>query len=73
MKTEGIFYVAPNKVELRDLEVGDPDLYQVQIELKASAICAWDQALSVAGLASKLGAEHLVVIPDLWRSDATSE
>lgn len=34
---------------------------------------AWDQALAVAGLASKLGAEHLVVIPDLWRSDATSE
>ncbi|RPE76271.1 MULTISPECIES: sugar phosphate isomerase/epimerase [unclassified Frondihabitans] len=30
---------------------------------------AWDQALNVAGLASKLGAEHLVVIPDLWRSD----
>ena len=34
---------------------------------------AWDQALDVAGLASKLGAEHLVVIPDLWRSDATSD
>lgn len=34
---------------------------------------AWDQALNVAGLASKLGAEHLVVIPDLWRSDATSQ
>jgi len=34
---------------------------------------AWDQALAVAGLASKLGAEHLVVIPDLWRSDATSQ
>jgi 2-desacetyl-2-hydroxyethyl bacteriochlorophyllide A dehydrogenase len=45
MKTEGIFYVAPNKVELRELEVGDPDLYQVQLELKATAICAWDQAL----------------------------
>ncbi|MGO1735292.1 MAG: sugar phosphate isomerase/epimerase family protein, partial [Leucobacter sp.] len=29
---------------------------------------AWDQALAVAGLASKLGAEHLVVIPDMWRS-----
>ena len=42
MKTEGIFYVAPNKVELRELEVGDPDLYQVQIELKASAICGPD-------------------------------
>lgn len=34
---------------------------------------AWDQALDVAGLASKLGAEHLVVIPDLWRSDANNE
>ncbi|GAA2042697.1 sugar phosphate isomerase/epimerase [Agromyces tropicus] len=34
---------------------------------------AWDQALAVAGLASALGAEHLVVIPDLWRSDATHE
>jgi inosose dehydratase len=34
---------------------------------------AWDQALQVAGLASQLGAEQLVVIPDLWRSDATTE
>ncbi len=34
---------------------------------------AWDQALNVAGLVSKLGVEHLVVIPDLWRSDADSE
>jgi inosose dehydratase len=34
---------------------------------------AWDQARAVAGLASQLGAAHLVVIPDLWRSDATSE
>jgi len=34
---------------------------------------AWDQALAVAGLAAQLGAEHLVVIPDLWRSDATGE
>ncbi|MGI6879023.1 sugar phosphate isomerase/epimerase family protein [Microbacterium sp. gxy059] len=34
---------------------------------------AWDQAVRVAGLASRLGAEHIVVIPDLWRSDATGE
>jgi inosose dehydratase len=34
---------------------------------------AWDQALAVAGLAAQLGAEHLVVIPDMWRSDATNE
>ncbi|MFZ0218538.1 MAG: sugar phosphate isomerase/epimerase [Candidatus Dormiibacterota bacterium] len=34
---------------------------------------AWDQAVTVARLARELGAEHLVVIPDLWRSDASGE
>ena len=34
---------------------------------------AWDQAVQVAGLAHALGAEHIVVIPDLWRSDLTGE
>jgi inosose dehydratase len=34
---------------------------------------AWDQAVKVAGLVHALGAEHIVVIPDLWRSDATGE
>jgi inosose dehydratase len=34
---------------------------------------AWDQAVKVAGLAHALGAGHIVVIPDLWRSDATGE
>jgi inosose dehydratase len=34
---------------------------------------AWDQAVRVAGLAHALGAGHIVVIPDLWRSDATGE
>ncbi len=32
---------------------------------------AWEQALDVARLTTALGARHLVVIPDLWRSDAT--
>jgi inosose dehydratase len=34
---------------------------------------AWDQAVKVAGLARALGAGHIVVIPDLWRSDATGQ
>jgi inosose dehydratase len=34
---------------------------------------AWDQAIQVAGLARALGAGHIIVIPDLWRSDATGE
>ena len=34
---------------------------------------AWDQALAVANLVSKLEVEHLVVIPDLWRDDKTGK
>jgi len=34
---------------------------------------AWDQVLQVATLTTAMGAEHIVVIPDLWRSDATGE
>ncbi|MFV0253304.1 MAG: sugar phosphate isomerase/epimerase family protein [Beutenbergiaceae bacterium] len=34
---------------------------------------AWDQALAVAGLVAQLGVEHLVVIPAMWRSDATGQ
>ncbi len=34
---------------------------------------AWEQALRVAELTTALGAEHIVVIPDLWRSDATAQ
>jgi L-iditol 2-dehydrogenase len=45
MRAKGVFYVGPEKVELREFEIGDPDLYEVQIELKASALCAWDQAI----------------------------
>lgn len=32
---------------------------------------AWDQALNVAALTQALGGEHVIVIPDLWRSDKT--
>jgi len=45
LRTQGIYYVAPNRVELREFELGDPDFSEVQIELKATALCAWDQAL----------------------------
>ncbi|MCA0156487.1 sugar phosphate isomerase/epimerase [Tsukamurella sp. M9C] len=34
---------------------------------------AWKQVSDVATLVGALGAEHIVVIPDLWRSDLTGE
>jgi len=45
MKTRGIFYVAPKRIELREFEIGDPDLFEVQIDVKATGICAWDLSL----------------------------
>jgi len=45
MKTEGLFYAAPNRVELLEYDIDPPDLYEVQVELMASGLCAWDTAL----------------------------
>lgn len=45
MKTQGVFYVGENQVALREFEIGDPDLYEVQIEVKATGLCAWDLSL----------------------------
>jgi threonine dehydrogenase-like Zn-dependent dehydrogenase len=45
MKTTGVFYAGEETVSLMDFELPAPDLYEVQIELKASALCAWDQAI----------------------------
>ncbi|MFO7917946.1 MAG: zinc-binding dehydrogenase [Anaerolineae bacterium] len=45
MKTTGMFYTANREVELREFEIDEPDREEVQIELKASALCAWDRAL----------------------------
>lgn len=44
-KTRAIYYAEPNKIALREYIIGDPDLYEVQIEVKATGLCAWDLAL----------------------------
>lgn len=45
MKTQGVYYVAPGRVELREFDLADPAIDEVQIEVKASGLCAWDLAL----------------------------
>lgn len=45
MKATGLFYSGQEKVALLEYEIGDPDEFEVQIEVKASALCAWDQAM----------------------------
>jgi len=72
-------YLPTDPQQLKD-ELGKRDL-----ELSAGTVftgfhkgaeqwkLAWDQAVKVAGLAHALGAKHIVVIPDMWRSEATGE
>ncbi len=45
MKSEGIWVVEPNKIEIRTIDVPDPEYNQVQIETKACGVCAWDSYL----------------------------
>ncbi|MFA5191297.1 MAG: zinc-binding dehydrogenase [Verrucomicrobiia bacterium] len=44
MKTEAIFFVGPRKVEIRGVEVNDPQPQQVQVLCKATGISAGDIA-----------------------------
>lgn len=54
MKTEGLYYAAPGRVELREFELGDPEANQVQIELKVTGLCAYDLSLYQGVLPSYL-------------------
>lgn len=39
MKTEAIFFAGPRKVEIREVEISDPQPQQVQVLCKAAGIC----------------------------------
>ena len=45
MKTVGIFYVAPHRVELREFEIGEPNPDEVQVEVQVTGLCAYDTAI----------------------------
>jgi threonine dehydrogenase-like Zn-dependent dehydrogenase len=45
MKAEGLFYAAPRRVELREIELGDPGPGQVQVEVQVTGVCAYDLSL----------------------------
>jgi len=45
MLVNALWMVEPEKLEIRQVEVCDPGWGQLQIEIKACGICAWDQYL----------------------------
>ena len=54
MKAEGLFYAAPRRVELREIELGDPGPGQVQVEVQVTGVCAYDLSLFQGLLPSHL-------------------
>ena len=45
MKTDALWITAPNKMEIRPVDVPDPGYDEVQIQIKACGVCAWDSYL----------------------------
>jgi len=67
MKAESIWIVEPKKMEVRTVEVPEPGFDQVQIEVKAVGVCAWDsylyQGISAPGpIPYRLGHEAVGIV-----------
>lgn len=45
LKTEALFVVKPNTIEIRTVELPDPKYDELQVQTKAVGICAWDSYL----------------------------
>jgi threonine dehydrogenase-like Zn-dependent dehydrogenase len=45
MKIDALFILAPRKMEVRSINLPDPSWDEVQIQVKACGICAWDSYL----------------------------
>lgn len=45
MKVDSLWITAPKQVEIRQVELGEPAYDEVQIEVKAVGVCAWDSYL----------------------------
>ena len=45
MKADALWITAPEKMEIRPVDVPDPDYNEVQIKIMACGVCAWDSYL----------------------------
>ena len=45
MKMDVVFMTGERKTEIRQMEIGDPQPWEVQIEVAACGVCAWDAYL----------------------------
>jgi threonine dehydrogenase-like Zn-dependent dehydrogenase len=54
MKTEGLWYLGERNIEMRSMEIPEPDPEQVLVAIEACGICNWD----IQSYAGKFGAHH---------------
>jgi threonine dehydrogenase-like Zn-dependent dehydrogenase len=54
MKTEGLWYLGERHIEMRSMEIPEPDPEQVLVAIGACGICNWD----IQSYAGKFGAHH---------------
>lgn len=45
MKMDAVYLTGERKTEIRQIEIGEPQPWEVQIEVFACGVCAWDQYL----------------------------
>src|SRR5690554_311881 len=67
MTVDSLWIVEPNKVEIRKVDLPEPNYNEVQIEVKAVGVCAWDSYLyqgisSPRPLPYRLGHEAVGII-----------
>lgn len=58
-----------DELSRRDLELSAGTVFTALHRGRDAFNTAWDQVRSVVGLSSALGAQHVVVIPELWERD----
>jgi threonine dehydrogenase-like Zn-dependent dehydrogenase len=45
MKSDALFIIGPKKMEIRSIDIPDPAWDEVQMEVRACGVCAWDSYL----------------------------
>jgi threonine dehydrogenase-like Zn-dependent dehydrogenase len=45
MKVDALWVVEPKKIEVREIDIPEPEYNEVQIRIKACGVCAWDSYL----------------------------
>jgi threonine dehydrogenase-like Zn-dependent dehydrogenase len=52
MKAKSLWYIGPQKLDIREINVADPGPHQVRVRVKACGVCSWDLRIFSGGYQS---------------------